>query len=340
MDLLPSPQQLEIASSSASFLTTNLPTTRTREMIDERSNVDDRAWAAAANLGWFALGIPEADGGVGCGLADEALLFREIGRSLASGPFLSTVLAARVASFGGLPDLAAQIVGGAKVGLAIPEGAAAGHRDTVHGALQLLDAVGADLVVFAGPKSAGLLRMADLADVVPDTCIDETTRLAHANAHEATPVVIVDAEVDPVERRGIVLVAALQTGIAEATRDIAAEHAKTRVQFGHPIGVNQAVKHPCADMAVRSELAWAQTLVAALAVDEHREDAELQALMAKVVAGHAAQQNAGATIQVLGGMGFTFEHNANLYLKRAYVLDHLFGVERDTLSRLIELPAS
>jgi alkylation response protein AidB-like acyl-CoA dehydrogenase len=152
-------------------------------------------------------------------------------------------------------------------------------------------------------------------------------------------VVSVTAEVDAVSRRGFVLAAASLTGIAEATRDISAAHAVSRVQFDRPIGANQAVKHPCADMAVRAELAWAQTLFAALTTDERREDAEFHAVAAKVVAADAAERNAAATVQVLGGMGFTFEHDANLYLKRAYVLGHAFGDTRDALSRLIRLPA-
>jgi alkylation response protein AidB-like acyl-CoA dehydrogenase len=123
-------------------------------------------------------------------------------------------------------------------------------------------------------------------------------------------------------------------------RDLSAAHDSSRVQFDKPIGVHQAVKHPCADMAVEAELAWAQTLLAALAIDEARPDAELQALSAKVVAGHAARHSTSATIQVLGGMGFTLEHDANLFLKRAYVLDQLLGDERAVLDRLIELPAA
>jgi alkylation response protein AidB-like acyl-CoA dehydrogenase len=170
-------------------------------------------------------------------------------------------------------------------------------------------------------------------------CIDPTSRLSRATASRVAPVARVPADVDPVARRGTVCTAAMLTGVAEATRDIAAEHAKVRIQFDRPIGVNQAIKHPCADMAVRAELAWAQTIVAALAIDEGRGDAEFQALSAKVVAADAAERNAGATIQVLGGMGFSFEHDANLYLKRAHVLSHMFGDTSETLSRLIALPA-
>jgi alkylation response protein AidB-like acyl-CoA dehydrogenase len=341
VDLLPSAEQDEIISSAAAFLGDSLPTTRTRQLIDEPSNVDAKAWAAAAELGWFGLGLAEDAGGVGCGLADEALLFREIGRSLASGPFLPTAVAARVAAFGGRPELVGDILAGAPVGLAVlGRGAELGGDGTLRGDVELVDAVGADLVLVASPDVASLVPVAELGDVSAVPCLDPTTRLARATADGATAVAAVPSGDDAVARRGGVLAAAMLTGMAEATRDISAAHASSRVQFGRPIGVNQAVKHPCADMAVRAETAWAQTVVAALATDEGRDDAEFQALCAKIVATDAAEHNAAATIQVLGGMGFTFEHDANLYVKRAHVVSHAFGDTRDALSRLITLPGA
>lgn len=342
MDLLPSPEQDEIISSAAQFLAGTVPITRTRELIDDPSNVDPKAWASAAELGWFALGLPEDAGGVGCGLADEALVFREIGRALASGPFLSTTLAARVAAFGGDAELAGAVAGGQQVGLALL-GAGASidpASGAVDGELQLVDAVEADLVLVAGPDVASLVAVGDLEGVASVECVDPATRLSRATASRVRPMVSVTADVDPIGRRGVVLAAASLTGIAEATRDISAAHAASRVQFDRPIGVNQAIKHPCADMAVRAELAWAQTLFAALATDERRDDAEFHAVSAKVVAADAAERNAAATVQVLGGMGFTFEHDANLYVKRAYVVGHAFGDTRDALSRLVGLPAA
>src|SRR6202034_2275776 len=183
-----------------------------------------------------------------------------------------------------------------------------------------------------------LFARADLGDLTVLECIDPTARLARATTTGAAPVVAVVADVDPVGLRGSALVAAELTGIAEATAALSAEHAKDRIQFGRPIGVNQAVKHPCADMAVRAELAWAQTTVAALTVEEERSDADLQCRSALVAAADAAERNAAATVQVLGGMGFTFEHDANLYVKRAFLLGQLLGPVRPTLRRLVLLP--
>ena len=340
MDLLPSPEQTEIIDSSAAFLRDRLPLLRTRELFDAPGGVDEVAWAEAAELGWFGLGLPEDQGGVGGGLADEALLFREIGRSLATGPFLSTVLAARVAALGGKPELAASIVGGQRVGLAMPIELAIVTADgLVDGALQLLDTDG-DLVLVATPEAAMLIEVAALSEVESVPCYDPAVRLHRATARGVRPLMTVAAATDAVERRGHVLAAAMLTGITEAVRDLASEHAKNRIQFDRPIGVHQAVKHPCANMAVQAQIALAQTLFAALTVDEDREDAELHALSAHLVSARAAYKSAVATVQVLGGIGFSFEHDAHLYVKRSRVLSLLFGGTDHQLDRLLALPKS
>jgi alkylation response protein AidB-like acyl-CoA dehydrogenase len=345
MDLTISPEQIEIIDSASAFLRSRLPITRTRELLDAESNADAAAWIAAAELGWLALGLPESLGGVGCGLADEALLFREIGRSLATGPFLSSVLAARVAGFGGDLELAANIVGGSRrVGMAIalsPE--LIGSDGLITGDLQLLDtdtAIDSALVLVVTASCAALVQVSSLVEIVVVPCIDPGIRIRRARADGVRPVVIVGADLDPIERRGQVLAAAMLTGITEAVRDIAAAHAINRVQFGKPIGVNQAIKHPCAEIAVAAQLAYAQLVLAAVTTDERRADADLQALSANLVAAEAAEHAAAATIQILGGMGFTFEHDANLYAKRAFVLAQLFGATSEKLTRLLELPAA
>jgi alkylation response protein AidB-like acyl-CoA dehydrogenase len=347
MDLLPSPEQAEIVDSSAAFLRDRLPITRTRALLSTPSNVDRDAWAAAAELGWFALGLPEALGGVGCGLADEALLFREIGRSLACGPFISSVLGARVAAFAGQAELAEQIVAGRRVGLAIPDSLGALNNGVVSGGMLLVDVDtddgsgledGSGLVLVADGESAALVELRQLDAVSSCPCYDDATRLLRATANDVAALVSVPSSIDAIERRGHVLSAAALTGITEATRDISAEHAKVRVQFDRPIGVNQAIKHPCADMAVRAQLALAQTLFAAIAQDEGRVDAEFHALSAHLVAGEAAEFASSWTIQILGGMGFTFEHDAHLYVKRTFVLTQLFGGTQPQLARLLALP--
>jgi alkylation response protein AidB-like acyl-CoA dehydrogenase len=129
-------------------------------------------------------------------------------------------------------------------------------------------------------------------------------------------------------------------GIAEATRDMATAYAKTREQFGKPIGVNQAIKHRCADMAVAADAAVNQLLFAALSVQEERPDADFQVAAARVVADQAALTNARHNVQVHGGMGFTAECDAHLYVKRAHLLGRTFGGLRGAQADLLAQPAA
>jgi alkylation response protein AidB-like acyl-CoA dehydrogenase len=340
MDLLPTPEQHEIIDSSRSFLAGRMGIGRSRELLEAGSvpAVDAAAWAAAAELGWFALGLPEDQGGIGAGLADETLLFREIGRANAPGPFVASVLATRVAAFGGAPELADEIIGGRRVGLVVPTAVDAVSSDgTLRGDVQLVDAIDG-LALVATPEMAAIVDVSALDEVGNVPCIDPTARLQRATAQAVTPIATVAADVDRVERRGHVLVAALLAGVAEWSRDTASRHAIDRVQFDKPIGVNQAIKHPCANVAVQAQLAFAQSLFAALAVDEDRPDAELQVLSARVAAAAAADLGTATTLQVLGGMGFTHEHDVHLYIKRAALLAHAFGESATWLARVLELP--
>jgi alkylation response protein AidB-like acyl-CoA dehydrogenase len=339
VDLLPTSEQLEIVAAAAAFVAKEHPLARIRELRDEPSAVDPRPWARSAELGWFALAVPEEQGGVGYTLAEEALLFREVGRGLAPGPFIATVLAARVALAAGAAEVATAIMAGeAMVALAQPVGADAEIGAQVRGSFELIDAVGAPYVLAVGPDGAALVATEALGEIVATKSIDPAVRLAHVDVDGVPAVAFVPAEQEPAFLRGCVLASAMSSGIAEATRDMAAEYAKVRVQFAKPIGVNQAIKHRCADMAVRAEVAGSQVLFAALSVETARADAAFQVAAAKVVATDAAVANAGSNIQVHGGMGYTYEHDAHLYLKRAHVLDHMFGRSRSHLAHLIELP--
>ena len=335
MDLLPSPEQSEIIESSRSFLAARMSTARTRALFEAGTTpaVDPSAWSAAAELGWFALGLPVAHDGIGGGLVDEALLFREIGRAATPGPFVSTVLAARVAAFGGVASLAEEITSGRRVGLAVTGST---PRD-----VQLIDASDG-LVLLVTPQRASIVEVAALDGVTTVPCVDPTVHLQRAVAPSGlmsvATVASVESDVDPIERRANVLIAATLTGISEWARDTSAEHAKHRVQFDRAIGVNQAIKHPCADSAVQAQLAYAQFLFAALAIDEGRPDAELQALNAFVTAAAAAEFATATTVQVLGGMGFTHEHDAHLYVKRVALWSQTLGGTPSRLSRLLAQP--
>ena len=132
------------------------------------------------------------------------------------------------------------------------------------------------------------------------------------------------------------LVAAVLVGVAEAARDDAVSYVKDRFQFGKPIGVFQAVKHPCADMAVACEAAWFQTTMAAIAMRDGLPDASFQAAAAKAVATRSAIRGAESDVQIHGGYGFTAEYDPHLFVKRAHVLDRLAG---DTSRQLADVLA-
>lgn len=342
MDLLPSPDQLELTGAAAAFCAQVDPTQLIRRRRHESTALPAENWSAAAELGLLGLSAPLSVGGLDMRLADEALVFRELGRALMPGPFLPTVLAARVATLGGDAELAAQFVSGEVLcGLAIVSEARL-SPDRISGRVHLVDAVGADYAVVADPAGAGLLPTApsDTFDWSPVNCLDLGSRLAVGDVDGAELRCFVPAERDPIWLRGLVLAAAMQVGIAEACRDLSVEHAKNRIQFGRPIGVNQAVKHRCADMAVAAEAALQQMVYAALSLQEGNSDAELHALAARIVAAKAALSNASEALQVHGGMGFTFEHDVHLYLKRAHILDHLFGSRATHLDELLVLGAA
>jgi alkylation response protein AidB-like acyl-CoA dehydrogenase len=328
VDLLPSPEQAEITDSAHRFLAAEVPMTVVRASA-ERDGVDRELWARVAGLGWFGLGLDEAAGGVGYGLPEEVLLFREIGRFLAPGPFVATALAARVAAAAGATSTVADIVdGGAVVGLAEPVGAT--HR--------LLDATHADLVLTVDGTGAALTDREAWRDVEVAVCLDPTVELAYALAPDGPPIAQLAGSA--VADRGAVLTAAVLVGTAEATRDMSAQYAKDREQFGRPIGSFQAVKHRCADMAVRCEVTLDLTLYAALLTKAGSPDAALHVAAAKALAGEYAVANAFDNVQNHGGIGVTWEHDAHLFVKRANVAASTFGERTGQLAAVLAAPAA
>jgi alkylation response protein AidB-like acyl-CoA dehydrogenase len=328
VDLLPSPEQAEIADSARRLLAAEVPMTAVRASAD-RAGVDRDLWARIGALGWFGLGLDEAAGGVGYGLPEEVLLFREIGRFLAPGPFVATALAARVAAGAGAASTAADILEGrAVVGLA--ESVGPRHR--------LLDATHADLVLTVEPAGATLTERAAWGDVEVAVCLDPTIELAYALRPEGPP--IAEQAGRAVADRGAVLTAAVLVGTAEATRDMSAQYAKDREQFGRPIGSFQAVKHRCADMAVRCEVILDLTIYAALLVQTGSPDAALHVAGAKALAGEYAVANAFDNVQNHGGIGVTWEHDAHLFVKRANVAASAFGGRAEQLAAVLAAPAA
>lgn len=334
MNLLPGAEQLEIITAAAKFLAERMPVERIRANRHAEAPISDSLWRECAELGLLTLGLDEESGGSGRPLDDEALVFVELGKRLAPGPFLACTLGARVAARCGDGALAQRIGSGASlVALAVLRGD--GHVRPVKGTFDLFEPAGASYALLVARSGAALVDIDSFGALAPVTAADPGTRMSTATVESAEPLHWLPADDEWIWGRAMVLTAAYLTGLAAAAAASATEHAKTREQFGKPIGVHQAIKHACVNMEIAAEAAQAQTFFAAIAVADGRTDALLQVLSAVTVAGSAAVDNAAAGIQVFGGMGYTFENDMHLYLKRAHVFRHLFGEPTDVLAELL-----
>lgn len=336
MRLIPTEDQQQLIQAAAEFLGTRLGTDVTRRGRGADEVVSGVVWREAAALGLLATGLPEACGGLGLGLVEEYLVLREVGRVPSPGPFLPGILAAHVAHAAGEDTLAEALVSGeTRAGLLVPDGeGSSGGEHTAY----VIDTPREGVVLLLDSSTARLLDVGDITEPEPLDSLDPATPLTRARLAGTRPRAQADADAPAIEVRALVLTAALLSGIAEGTLAASVAHAKVREQFGRPIGVNQAVKHRCADMALEAEAAASQSAFAAAAFDGGRPDAEYQALAAVVMAARAARENAAANVQLHGGMGFTAESDAHLFVKRAEILEHVFGSRATHLERLVALP--
>lgn len=278
MDFQPTEDQRDLRAGVRDLLAGRYGREALRASVDTGVAVDRSLWRELGEAGFFALRLPEADGGVGLGLPEAVLVFEEAGRALVPGPLVATHLAA-----GAVP------------------GAAAGTT-----------------VVTAFDLGGGLVSYLDEADAVlgaPGMPSGSPVR----SADPLTPLhrVSSSADVSSYASEGALLTAALQAGSAARTVELAVRYAGEREQFGQPIGAFQAVKHLCARMLVRAEVA--RTAVYAAAVTSAYAVGASEIAAAKLLADEAAVANARDCLQVHGGMGFTWEADVHLHLKRAWV---------------------
>jgi alkylation response protein AidB-like acyl-CoA dehydrogenase len=338
VNLLPTPEQIQILDAARNFLSAEAPVERLRPQHGQIGSRDAHLWPDLGELGFFALGLAEADGGVGLGAAEEALLYREFGRHLMSPGVLGLTLGARLAAHRGDAALLEAIVSGAaRVALANPRGLAE-IGPVASGAFHLLEPHDAAWAIVWTSAGAGLFQTGDFTETADVLCMDSHLILERARLQDIEAVVWAPAEKDPIFDRAQLLIAAYAVGLAEACRDAAVAYAKVREQFGKPIGSFQAIKHKCADMAILAEAAWAQTAFAAVTVSMGRADMGFHTKAAKLLAADAALRNAAHNIQVHGAFGFTAEADAHLYLKRAHVMDQLGGDLRAQRAAVLREP--
>ena len=311
----------ELADVVRSFATGNALRDETRRLLEKPPVADDpgMVWRQAGDLGWAGLHLPEQHGGSGFGLAELAIVLEGLGAVAASGPLLSSAVASAVVARVGTPEQQAALLptlADGSTAAAVAVGESDGDVITLGGAwaaLHLLPA-GDDLVVVAAHDLS--------VETVPG--IDPSLGLARVRV-DGAPAGEVLAGGRAAARTVLrVLAAAEAAGGARATLDMALAYAKVREQFGRTIGSFQAVKHHLADMLIRSEQAVAAAWDAAR-VSSTGPEADLAAAIATVIAAEAYETNARMNIQVHGGIGFTWEHDAHLYLRRAAALSAVTG---------------
>jgi alkylation response protein AidB-like acyl-CoA dehydrogenase len=277
---------------------------------------NDSVWSECAQAGWLGLGLPAELGGAGLGAAEEVLLFRRIGRNLVPGPLLGTVIAGHLAAICSADDLAAELASGERrCGVAVGD---IGLDAEVGQLVVSLDGHSAVLcTVRAATATAGVDPAVATCRLVLSDCVLRT----------GDPLVLARARL---------LVAAAALGVLDAVCDMSATYARQRVQFGVPIGTFQAVKHRCADMAVAAYATAALVNFSARRLDASEPDASFQAACAHLVATASASRAAADNIQNHGAIGFTMEHDAHLFLRRAHTLGHTLGDIRLTAADILE----
>jgi alkylation response protein AidB-like acyl-CoA dehydrogenase len=319
IDLLPTEEQQHLVEAVLTFLAREMPIERLRPKPGSPDLPAQRdRWAEFAELGWLGLGLSEAHGGSGCGAAELMLVFREFGRYLLPPELVAAVVASRALEASNAKLAMAVAAGHQRVGLAL--------RLSQQGAdsSQSYHLLGYDNAARILETNSGvnLYQSDSFRQVEVVGCIDGGLKLHRGRLLPDTQLCSA-SEVFALEGR--LLFASMLAGIAEAARDVAVNYAKAREQFGRTIGSFQAVKHICADMAVRAEAAYAIVAVAALSLAANEPDAAFQVASAASIASAAAVDNASQALQVHGGLGFTLECDVHLYLKRAHVLDRLLG---------------
>jgi alkylation response protein AidB-like acyl-CoA dehydrogenase len=355
MSLAATAEQQELRATVRRFLADTVPMSRVRELMVTPTAHDPAIWSGLGDLGVLDLAIPERHGGAGFGHQELAHVFEECGRALLPAPLLATFgLAVPLLLASGDEDAMAAHLPGIARGCTVATvawlapgagwdsaGTSLAARETPAGwrlsgsASTVLDGMTADVVLaVAGTGDASVVVAVDTADPAvtrtPTPTLDQTRPLARLDFDDVACTrvgrpgeaeALLSAALDVAN----VLLAAEMVGGAQACLDMSVEYAKVREQFGRPIGTFQAVKHKCAEVLVELEGARAAASYAAWAAAENPAELPVVAVLAKASAAEAYFRAAAENVQIHGGIGFTWEHDAHLYFKRAKSALMLFG---------------
>jgi alkylation response protein AidB-like acyl-CoA dehydrogenase len=354
-----SEEQEELRATARRFLEQKVPSSVVRRLMDTNDGFDRALWQENAAMGWQAMAIPERYGGAGFGFVELVVLLQEMGRALYPSPFFSSAILGAYTILESADDerkeklLPGIASGEHRVALAITE--PAGRWDEPGIQLEALPDSGdwvlrgtksfvidghtADTLIVAARTSLGpagislfIVPGEDVTRRQLDTM--DTTRKQAEVVFDSLRVpgdALLGAEGDgwPILARVLdlasVALAAEAVGGAERCLEMSVEYAKTRVQFGRPIGSFQAIKHKCADMLLEVESAKSASAYAGWAAQEDPDELAVVAPLAKSYCTEAFFHCAAENIQIHGGIGFTWEHDAHLYFKRAKSSELLFG---------------
>jgi alkylation response protein AidB-like acyl-CoA dehydrogenase len=326
--------QQTIKSTAREFLAARLKPDKLRQLA-EAGEYDDALWKEICDLGWPGIFVGEEHGGQGLGVIELAILQEELGYALAPTPFLSNAAAGLVIQHAGSDEQRERW---------LPGIASGEQRGTVayvvNGEATLVpDADSADVVVIydAAAETATVAEAGAVQAERVDT-IDSTRRFSRVEPNgegeqlsggRGTP----GEAIAPIA----VALSAELVGVSQKAMEMAVEYAKDRQQFGRPIGSNQGVSHRCAQMLLEVEGARSATLYAGWTADFEPESLQLAASMAKAYSSDCGWRVTASSLQVHGGIGFTWEHDLHFFLKRAKTDGALFGSAREHRERVAEL---
>jgi alkylation response protein AidB-like acyl-CoA dehydrogenase len=348
--------QQAIKRTARDFLAARYKLETVRSLAEDERGFTDQQWAEIAELGWPGVIVPEEHGGLGLGAVELVVIQEEMGYALAPSPFFSSICAALLLVAAGTDEQKAtwlpRLASGEVRGTVAVWDASAGwspdqsEAEPAAGALSAAkiavpDAATADLLLVAGADGHHYLLEFDAPSVsiVAEKSLDTTRKLSKVTldgasveplAHEPEAIAHAYATI-------VTALAAENVGIAQRAMEMAVEYAKDRKQFDRPIGVNQAVSHRCAQMLLETEGARSLTYWAGWALDHEPSTALKAASMAKAYASDAGFRVAASSIQVHGGIGFTWEHDLHFFLKRAKANAHAFGDARWHRDRVADL---
>jgi alkylation response protein AidB-like acyl-CoA dehydrogenase len=358
--------QLLLQKSARDLFTRECPPKRVRELMATDTALTPELWSAVADQGWLSIHLDEAAGGLGLGAVELAVVAEEMGRACYPGPFLGTVWAATLIAktrpqFALLEKLT---TGESKGAVALLESDTSWNLSEVQleakpheGTYTLngnkafvLDGNTADVIVVAARSPNGLVLVAVPADaqglsVTETPGIDATRKIADVRFDNvainpdnvlATGLQAEEAISASLDLVALCACADMLGGMQWILQD-SVEYAKTRQQFGKTIGSFQAVQHMCADMLLLTESARSAVYYAAWAIDALPAEASRAVAVAKVYTSDASREVANRGVQVHGGIGFTWEHDLQLYYKRSKALEILTGDATHHRARLAEM---